>query len=448
MKINKSINFSKQTGFTLIEIMIAIAIIAILASIATVAYNYYIKSAEEAVIEETVSELRHVTDLYVTTHGKLPVSMSQLGITEAAGLVFKLQSNTNDAHAAQIFAYASGQKIPFVINISNTDRKLCWDCVPASQAGINSSDIASQFYLPAECRVVNNNNCSSVQSGSTQGSSSVAGQNPATTNVNPNNLPQSQSPSITPPQKFSCQSGEEIIHINGVKACAPKCGVMEVRDPQNLINCIPIPVQQPVIPTCSPTEELVNNQCVAKCAAGEHRNPADGSCQSNCSVGQAWSGGACQNICSGNSSFNSQTGGCDCNSGYEAFQGQCLKECSSGEHRNSADGSCQSNCSVGQTWTGGACQNICSGNSSFNSQTGGCGCNSGFEDVNGSCQAVCNAGQRRNSNGLCENISCPTGQKFDPNLNICSNPCGYHHHWIEGYGCCNYHDNRDHNRCP
>ena len=340
MRPNNNTMFSKQSGFTLIEIMISIAIIAILASLATIAYNNYIKNAEVAVIEETISELHHVTKIYVTTHSKLPVSMSQLGVTEAAGLEFKLEPSASNVHEAQIFAYTSDQKIPFVINLSNSYRSLCWDCVPASQAGISSTDAASQFYLPPECRVVNNNNCSSVQSGPTHGSSSVAGQAQSTSNVNANNLPLQQAPAVSFSQQASCSSGEEIIFISGIKACVPKCGAMEVRDPQNLINCIPIPVQQPVFPSCSSTEELVNNQCVAKCAADEYRNLADSSCQSNCSIGQTW------------------------------------------------------------------------------------------------------------KNGACQNISCPIGQKFDPALNRCNNPCGYHEHWLDGVGCCNFHDNRHHNRCP
>jgi general secretion pathway protein G len=68
----------RQRGFTLIEIMVVMAIIGILASIAVVQLRQTPQRAKEATLKENLYVLRNVIDQYFTDKGKYPDSLSTL----------------------------------------------------------------------------------------------------------------------------------------------------------------------------------------------------------------------------------------------------------------------------------------------------------------------------------------------------------------------------------
>ncbi|MEC9373562.1 MAG: type II secretion system protein [Planctomycetota bacterium] len=59
-------------GFTLLDVMITVVILAILAAVALPLVSHYIEDAEEAQAQTTYDSVRKALDLYMTQHGTWP----------------------------------------------------------------------------------------------------------------------------------------------------------------------------------------------------------------------------------------------------------------------------------------------------------------------------------------------------------------------------------------
>jgi general secretion pathway protein G len=68
----------KQSGFSLLELMIAMFIMIILLSIALPAYQRTIQHARETVLKENLWQMRRAIDQYTADKGKLPQSLEDL----------------------------------------------------------------------------------------------------------------------------------------------------------------------------------------------------------------------------------------------------------------------------------------------------------------------------------------------------------------------------------
>ena len=68
----------RQSGFTLIELMIVMVIIGLLAAIAVPAYVQNVRHAREAVLREDLNTMRRAIDAYTIDKQKAPQSLDDL----------------------------------------------------------------------------------------------------------------------------------------------------------------------------------------------------------------------------------------------------------------------------------------------------------------------------------------------------------------------------------
>ena len=138
---------SMQKGFTLIELMIVVAIIAILAAIAIPAYQDYTIRAQISDGLSLASGSKTAVAEYYQNRGAFPTDDSAAGVAASGSIQGNFVTQTAIASGLITVTYgnqANAKISGSTVDLSPTDRggSMEWDC---------SSAIADR-YLPTQCR--------------------------------------------------------------------------------------------------------------------------------------------------------------------------------------------------------------------------------------------------------------------------------------------------------
>ena len=143
-----------QTGFTLIELMIVVAIIGILAAIAIPSYQDYTAKAQVSEAMTLTSGMKTPIAEYISDSGVLPASISSI-TSSTSGTYVSSIAMTGNATTVTIDAVfpssgVSGAFIGQTFVLMTTDGGGTWHCgESAVTAARNSID---SKYLPAGCK--------------------------------------------------------------------------------------------------------------------------------------------------------------------------------------------------------------------------------------------------------------------------------------------------------
>ncbi len=138
---------SMQKGFTLIELMIVVAIIAILAAIAIPAYQDYTIRAQVTEGLSLASGSKTAVAEYYQNRGAYPTDNTLAGVAAPASIFGNFTTQTTVANGTITVKYgnsANAKILASTIDLIPTDRggSTEWDC---------SSAILDR-YLPTQCR--------------------------------------------------------------------------------------------------------------------------------------------------------------------------------------------------------------------------------------------------------------------------------------------------------
>ncbi len=138
----------RPSGFTLIELMIVVAVIGILSSVAIPQYQNYVKKTQLGAALATIAALKINVEDHVVTKGSFPTVTNsdvatELGASSSAQGSVESKAASSGTYSGQIIftlnttTQFSGKKLAL-----NREENGEWKCV---------TDIASASYLPTQC---------------------------------------------------------------------------------------------------------------------------------------------------------------------------------------------------------------------------------------------------------------------------------------------------------
>ena len=153
-----------QGGFTLIELMIVIAIVGILAAIALPAYQDYIVRSKMSEALAAMAEAKTSVAEYVSATAKVAPDVTRYGVnlgTRNSEILndLDIEQSANSGADVQWYIVANVEAqtwggtgvASFALSgETNADGSMTWDCVRSN--GGNSNALVDNNYLPADCR--------------------------------------------------------------------------------------------------------------------------------------------------------------------------------------------------------------------------------------------------------------------------------------------------------
>ena len=133
-----------QKGFTLIELMIVVAIIGILAAVALPAYQDYTKRAHVSEALSLAAGAKTAVTEYYSTEGEWPTDNTQAGIAQASSITGNAV-NSVTVNGSVITIAMNSTRVDsgnVVLTASDRDGAVEWEC----------TGTINQKYLPANCR--------------------------------------------------------------------------------------------------------------------------------------------------------------------------------------------------------------------------------------------------------------------------------------------------------
>jgi type IV pilus assembly protein PilA len=143
---------SMQKGFTLIELMIVVAIIAILAAIAIPAYQDYLVRAQVSEGAVLTDGAKTAVAEYYSNTGAFPSQNASAGLATAGSIAGKYVTSVTVTSTGLIKAQFGGQSNTaisgdyFTLSAITSAGSIAWSC------GNTTNTTVPSKYLPTNCR--------------------------------------------------------------------------------------------------------------------------------------------------------------------------------------------------------------------------------------------------------------------------------------------------------